>query len=55
MIVAGIDPGIYGGLAIVAVADGAAPQLLDPPFRFRCRSAAGEVRQAPGGSGWSPQ
>jgi hypothetical protein len=53
MIVAGIDPGIHGGLAIVAVADGAALQLLDPPFRSRCRSAAGEVRQAADGGGWS--
>src|SRR5262249_51586969 len=29
MIVAGIDPGIHGGLAIVAIEDGAAPQLVD--------------------------
>jgi crossover junction endodeoxyribonuclease RuvC len=25
----GVDPGIHGGLAIVAVSDGAAPQLVD--------------------------
>jgi crossover junction endodeoxyribonuclease RuvC len=29
MIVAGIDPGIHGGLAIVAVEDGAAPRLVE--------------------------
>ena len=29
MIVAGIDPGIHGGLAIVAVEDGVAPRLVD--------------------------
>jgi crossover junction endodeoxyribonuclease RuvC len=29
MIVAGIDPGIHGGLAKVTAADGAAPQLID--------------------------
>jgi hypothetical protein len=28
MIVVGIDPGIRGGLAIVAVEDGAAPRLV---------------------------
>ena len=25
----GVDPGIHGGLAIVAIEDGAAPQLVD--------------------------
>ena len=29
MIVAGIDPGIHGGLAIVTIEDGAAPRLVD--------------------------
>jgi hypothetical protein len=25
----GVDPGVYGGLAIVTIDDGAAPQLVD--------------------------
>jgi crossover junction endodeoxyribonuclease RuvC len=29
MKVLGVDPGIYGGLAIVAIDDGTAPQLID--------------------------
>jgi hypothetical protein len=29
MRIAGVDPGIHGGLAVIAIDDGAAPQLLD--------------------------
>jgi hypothetical protein len=29
MKILGVDPGVYGGLAVVGIADGIAPQLLD--------------------------
>jgi hypothetical protein len=36
VIVLGCDPGIRGGIAVVAIDDGAAPQLVDAS-RYECR------------------
>jgi predicted RNase H-like nuclease (RuvC/YqgF family) len=38
-ILLGVDPGIHGGLAIVAIDDGAAPQLIDA-IEFRSLASA---------------